>query len=82
MKITIRPLCVEDALTSYKWRNNPNIWKELKISPDWLVPYIQKFGTYTDIIDRNIGYGSPLELDMSRNLPYARGGLLSVVPML
>lgn len=62
--------------------NNPNIWKELKISPDWLVPYIQKFGTYTDIIDRNIGYGSPLELDMSRNLPYARGGLLSVVPML
>lgn len=48
MKITIRPLCVEDALTSYKWRNNPNIWKytlnkaNKVITPEIETEWIQK----------------------------------------
>ena len=37
MKITIRPLCIEDALTSYKWRNNPNIWKYTGNKPDKVI---------------------------------------------
>lgn len=37
MKITIRPLCIEDALTSYKWRNNSNIWKYTGNKPDRLI---------------------------------------------
>ncbi len=37
MKITIRPLCIEDALTSYKWRNNPNIWKYTVNKPNKLI---------------------------------------------
>lgn len=37
MKTTIRPLCVDDALTSYKWRNNPNIWKYTGNKPNKLI---------------------------------------------
>ncbi|MBR4632946.1 MAG: GNAT family N-acetyltransferase [Elusimicrobia bacterium] len=48
MKITIRPLCVEDALTSYKWRNNPNIWRytlnkpNMEITPEIETEWIKK----------------------------------------
>jgi RimJ/RimL family protein N-acetyltransferase len=33
-RIFLRPLKVEDALVSYKWRNNPRIWKYTKNRPD------------------------------------------------
>jgi RimJ/RimL family protein N-acetyltransferase len=34
MKVTIRPLEEADALLSYKWRNNPEIWKYTGNKPD------------------------------------------------
>jgi len=44
--IFLRPLVLEDAMISYKWRNNPEIWKytpfhpsapiTLKVERDWL----------------------------------------------
>ncbi len=34
MEIYIRPLKREDALTSYKWRNDPDIWKFTGSKPD------------------------------------------------
>jgi RimJ/RimL family protein N-acetyltransferase len=44
--IFLRPLALEDAMISYKWRNNPEIWKytpfnpsepiTLKVEKDWL----------------------------------------------
>ena len=34
MKVYIRPLCVLDALTSYRWRNDPDIWKFTETKPD------------------------------------------------
>ena len=33
-KVLIRPLEVSDALTSYKWRNDPEIWKYTGSRPD------------------------------------------------
>ena len=46
MNILIRPLCIDDAAVSYKWRNNPEIWKHTgghysteiteQIESDWL----------------------------------------------
>jgi len=33
-KVFIRPLCVEDALTSYQWRNDPEVWKYTGSKPD------------------------------------------------
>ncbi len=32
--IYIRPLCLEDAKTSYIWRNNPKIWEKTGSRPD------------------------------------------------
>ncbi len=34
MQIQIRPLKIQDAHTSYKWRNNPIIWKYTGSHPD------------------------------------------------
>lgn len=46
MKILIRPLTIEDAAVSYKWRNDPEVWKftgskpsreiTVEIERDWL----------------------------------------------
>lgn len=32
--VYLRPLKIEDALTSYKWRNNPKIWRFTGNKPD------------------------------------------------
>ena len=37
MNIYLRPLKVEDALTSYKWRNDTTIWKLTGRKPDRLI---------------------------------------------
>lgn len=37
MKVTIRPLQVDDASISYKWRNNPDIWRYTSARPDRFV---------------------------------------------
>ncbi|MGD0712124.1 MAG: GNAT family N-acetyltransferase [Bacteroidales bacterium] len=54
-KIEIRPLKIEDAKISYKWRNDPEIWKytgnrpnkiiTLKIEKDWIKNAIQDKST-------------------------------------
>lgn len=37
MNVYIRPLIENDALTSYKWRNNPKIWELTGSKPNILV---------------------------------------------
>lgn len=37
MKVAIRPLRVEDAATSYKWRNDPEIWRYTGSKPDKII---------------------------------------------
>jgi len=37
MDIFLRPLKVEDALTSYKWRNNPALWELTGSKPNRLI---------------------------------------------
>lgn len=32
--VYIRPLSVEDAMTSYRWRNNPEVWKNTGSAPN------------------------------------------------
>lgn len=34
MKVTIRPLTIDDAKTSWKWRNDPLIWKYTANKPN------------------------------------------------
>ena len=43
LNIYLRPLREEDALTSYKWRNDPEVWKLTGSRPDIVVtPEIEK----------------------------------------
>lgn len=37
MQVTIRPLKREDALISYKWRNNADIWRYTGSHPDTII---------------------------------------------
>jgi RimJ/RimL family protein N-acetyltransferase len=37
MKVTLRPLIPDDAKTSWKWRNDPLIWKYTINKPDRLI---------------------------------------------
>lgn len=37
MKVTIRPLTPVDAAISYKWRNNPEIWKYTENRPAGII---------------------------------------------
>ena len=39
MNVTIRPLRTDDAAVSYKWRNNPDIWKYTGKKPDRVITY-------------------------------------------
>lgn len=61
---------------------DPQIWQKLNVFPGWMMPYIQKFGNYSDIMDRTLGYASPLSIDVSRNDSYAKGGMMVVTPLL
>ncbi|SFE69542.1 GNAT family N-acetyltransferase [Flavobacterium xueshanense] len=36
-KILIRPLVIEDALISWKWRNDPEVWSQTGNRPDRLI---------------------------------------------
>lgn len=60
----------------------PKMWKKLKIAPDWFEKYIKSYGSYTDILNRNLGEDSPLNIDMRHNLPYNQGGLMISSPQL
>lgn len=37
--VTIRPLCVDDAKISYKWRNDPEVWKYTGSKPNTRITY-------------------------------------------
>lgn len=39
MDIYLRPLVYEDAMVSYKWRNNPKIWEFTGKRPDKIITY-------------------------------------------
>lgn len=53
MRVSIRPLTVEDAMTSYKWRNDPEIWKFTGNKPDHLISYEDEFQWIKEILCRN-----------------------------
>lgn len=48
--VYLRPLSVPDAATSYKWRNNPIIWKFTEYKPDKKID----FATESDWIKKSL----------------------------
>ncbi len=53
---------------------------ELGLEPDFAVTVIREVGNYGEIFDRNVGAGSPLELERGLNALWTDGGLQYAPP--
>ena len=53
---------------------------ELGLEPDFAVTVISEVGNYGEIFDRNVGAGSPLELERGLNALWTKGGLQFAPP--
>jgi diamine N-acetyltransferase len=51
-KVYIRPLQVEDALVSYKWRNDPKIWRFTGSRPDRYITPEMETSWITSVLKR------------------------------
>ena len=56
---------------------NPNTWQILGLVPDWVKNYIKAYGNYQQILERNLGSSSKLNLDMKPNNLLEDGGFLT-----
>ncbi len=52
----------------------------LGLDPDWVVTMISAVGNYGEIYDRNLGPGTPFDLDRGLNSLWTEGGLLYAPP--
>jgi general L-amino acid transport system substrate-binding protein len=52
----------------------------LGLEPDWVVSVISAVGNYGEIYDRNLGPGTPFDLDRGLNNLWTEGGLLYAPP--
>jgi general L-amino acid transport system substrate-binding protein len=52
----------------------------LGLEPDWVVNVISAVGNYGEIYDRNLGPGTPFEIDRGPNRLWTDGGLLYAPP--
>ena len=52
----------------------------LRLEPDWVVNVISAVGNYGEIYERNLGPGTPFDLDRGPNSLWTEGGLLYAPP--
>lgn len=60
----------------------PKAWQKLNLEPEWVKDYIPIYGNYQQILDRNIGKDSALQLNMKQNDLIEKGGFLSSQPFI
>jgi len=53
MRTVIRPLKISDAKISYKWRNNPEIWRNTGRKPDRYITYNDELKWIKDVLARD-----------------------------
>jgi general L-amino acid transport system substrate-binding protein len=53
---------------------------KLGLSNDWVVAVIKAVGNYGEIFDRNVGPGTPLDLERGLNNLWTNGGLMYAPP--
>jgi general L-amino acid transport system substrate-binding protein len=58
----------------------PELGQGLGLSPDWAVNVIEAVGNYGEIYDRNLGPGTPFNLDRGPNRLWTDGGLIYAPP--
>lgn len=55
--------------------------KSLDLTNDWVVRIIKGVGNYGEIFERNVGKGSPLQIDRGQNALWTEGGLQYAPPI-
>jgi len=55
--------------------------KKLGLSADWAYRIIKQVGNYKEMFDRNVGPGTPLDLDRGLNALWTDGGILYAPPI-
>ncbi|MCQ2741024.1 MAG: transporter substrate-binding domain-containing protein [Alphaproteobacteria bacterium] len=61
---------------------NKNFWNSLSISPQWATDYISVYGNYNQLLEKNLGQLSVLELDQKHNDLIENGGFLTAIPLI
>ena len=60
----------------------PKAWQKLNLDPEWVKYYLPKYGNYQEILNRNIGQDSSLQLNIKQNDLAEKDGLLSYQPFI
>ena len=59
----------------------PGMGKALGVDEKWLYNIVKQVGNYGESFERNVGSGSPLQIDRGLNRLWSRGGLQYVPPI-
>lgn len=62
--------------------DNPQMWKNLQLQPQWLRAVITKLGNYGDIYDRNLGKESEYNLQRGEGHLLKNGGTVYPLPFI
>jgi general L-amino acid transport system substrate-binding protein len=52
----------------------------LGVNNDWVIRVVKSVGNYGEMFDRNLGKGSPLDLERGPNSLWSQGGLMYAPP--
>ncbi|WLH13768.1 amino acid ABC transporter substrate-binding protein [Pseudomonas hefeiensis] len=55
--------------------------KDLKLPKDWVVQIVKQVGNYGEVFERNLGKGTPLEIDRGMNALWTNGGIQYAPPV-
>lgn len=55
--------------------------KPLGVAPGWALRALQAVGNYGELFERNLGAGSPLQMERGPNKPWTQGGLMYAPPV-
>lgn len=58
-----------------------NLGQTLGLEADWVRSILRSVGNYGEIYERNLGAGSPFQLDRGYNKLWSRGGLMYAAPL-
>ena len=61
---------------------DPELWRFVKLHPDWVKKAVEQRGNYGEIYERNLGKDSPLQLERGKNYLLEKGGLIAAQPFL
>lgn len=58
-----------------------SLGKNLGLKKNWAYNIIEKVGNYGEVFERNVGRGSPLNIDRGQNALWTKGGLIYAPPI-